>query len=183
MKDFSCFFTKWDTFCYFFLKNSCKRRNIAVSSKSWEFWLIRSFFVFFHEMGHLFWNFLLKSSSKRRNVVICSKGCKFWPNRWFHVFPHDMRHFFQVFGKKFGKTAKHGTLFEKLRVLSKWMNLRVFSRNEALFPEKFMQTPKRRSMFEELRVLVNSTTFRVFSRNEALFATFSWKVRQKAETW
>ena len=53
------------------------------------------------------------------------------------------------------------------------MNLRVFSRNEALFPEKFMQTPKRRSMFEKLRVLVNSTTFRVFSRNEALFATFS----------
>ena len=53
MKDFSCFFTKWDTFCYFFVKNSCKCRNIAVSSKSWEFWLIRSFSVFFHEMRHV----------------------------------------------------------------------------------------------------------------------------------
>ena len=60
MKDFSCFFTKWDLFCSVFLKNSCKRQNIAVSSESWEFWLIRSLFVFLHQMRHVFQLFAQK---------------------------------------------------------------------------------------------------------------------------
>ena len=52
--EFSCFFTKWGTCCNFLMKNSCKRRNMVVCSKCWEFWPNRWFFVFFH-FATFFW--------------------------------------------------------------------------------------------------------------------------------
>ena len=78
---FSCFFTKWGTFCNFLLKSSSKGRNVVVCLKSWEFSRNGWFFVFFHEMKD-FCNFLLKSFPKRRNVAICLKSWEFRPNRW-----------------------------------------------------------------------------------------------------
>ena len=36
--EFSCFFTKWGSFCHFLLKSSSKRPNTVVSSKSFKFW-------------------------------------------------------------------------------------------------------------------------------------------------
>ena len=50
--DFSCFFTKWSTFCNFFLKSLWKCQEMVVCSKSCKFWPNRWFFVFFHEMKH-----------------------------------------------------------------------------------------------------------------------------------
>ena len=49
------------------------------------------------------------------------------------MFSREMRHFPQGFDKKFLKTPKRGSLFEKLRVLARSMIFRVFSRNEAVF--------------------------------------------------
>ena len=51
--DFSCFFTKWGTFCNVLLKSSPKRRNMIVCSKSCKIWPNRWFFVVFLEMRHL----------------------------------------------------------------------------------------------------------------------------------
>ena len=48
--DFSCFFTKWGTFCNFLLKSSWKCQNMVVCSKRCKFWPNRWFFVLFHEM-------------------------------------------------------------------------------------------------------------------------------------
>ena len=52
--DFSCFFTKWSTFCNFFLKSSWKCQDMVVCCKSCKFWPNWWFFVFFHEMRHFF---------------------------------------------------------------------------------------------------------------------------------
>ena len=45
-----------------------------------------------------------------------------------------MRQFLQLFAEKFIETSKHGSLFEKLQVLTKSMIFRAFSRNQPLFP-------------------------------------------------
>ena len=58
--EFSCFITKWGTFCNFVLKNSCKRRNMVLCSKGWQFWPNERFFVFFQDIKH----FLLLFSEK-----------------------------------------------------------------------------------------------------------------------
>ena len=86
-----------------------------------------------------------------------------------------MRQFLQVFAEKFMQAPKHGSMFEKLRVLAKSMIFVFFHEMRhflQLFAENFMKTMKHGSLFEKLRVLAKSTTFRVLSRNEALFATF-----------
>ena len=66
--DFPCFFTKWGTFCHFWLKSSAKRQNTVVSSKSVQFWPNRPFFVFFREIC----NFLRILAEK---VVKTPKHC------------------------------------------------------------------------------------------------------------
>ena len=50
---FRVFFTKWGIFCVFCLKSSSKRRNMALSSKTWKFWQNWRFFVVSREMRHL----------------------------------------------------------------------------------------------------------------------------------
>ena len=44
-----------------------------------------------------------------------------------------MKHFLQLLAKKFIKTQKHASFFEKLQVLAKSIIFHGFSRNEALF--------------------------------------------------
>ena len=116
--EFSSFLAKWGTFLKVFVKTSTKRLNVAVCSKSWEFWPNRWFSCFLTKWG-TFCNFLMKISWQRRNMVDCLKSWELWPNRWLFVFYHEMRDILQLFAETFMETPKHGTLFERLTVLAK----------------------------------------------------------------
>ena len=177
--DFPCFFTKWGTFCNFWLKSSAKRQNAVVSSKVSSLGQIDHFSCFSAKFA-TFCDYLLKRSSKRRNTVVASKSLMFWPYRRFIVFPREMRHFWQLLAEKFVKTPKHNSFFEMLEVFAESI-IFVFFREMRhflqLLPEKFVKTPKRGGFFQNLQVFAKSTIFRVSLRNEALFASFWWKIR------
>ena len=68
--DFSCFFTKWGTFCNFFLKSSWKCQDIVVCLKSCKFWPNRWFFVFLHEMRHFLQLFSEKLMEMQRHGIL-----------------------------------------------------------------------------------------------------------------
>ena len=71
--DFSCFFTKWGTFCNFFLKSSWKCQDIVVCSKNCKFWPNRWYFVFFHQMRHLLQLFSEKFIEMQRHGSLFKK--------------------------------------------------------------------------------------------------------------
>ena len=71
--DFSCFFTKWGTFCNFLLKSSWKCQNMVVCSKRCKFWPNRWFFVLFHEMTHFLQLFPEKFIEMQRHGSLFEK--------------------------------------------------------------------------------------------------------------
>ena len=71
--DFSCFFTKWGTFCTSLLKSSWKCQGMVVCSKSCKFWPNRWFFVLFHEMRHFLQVFPEKFIEMQRHGSLFKK--------------------------------------------------------------------------------------------------------------
>ena len=71
--DFSCFFSKWSTFCNFFLKSSWKCQDIVLCSKCCKFWPNRWFFVLFHEMRHFLQLFPKKLIKMQRHSSLFEK--------------------------------------------------------------------------------------------------------------
>ena len=145
--DFSCFFTKWGTFCLFLVKSSIKRpKHGGFFEKARSFGQIDDFSRFSAKWGSSC-DFCVKSSSKRRNTVVSSKKLQVLRNRRFFPFFREMSHSLQLLAKKFVKTPKHGGFFQKCPFFAKPTSCRVFSRNEALFATfggKVCQNPETR---------------------------------------
>ena len=173
--DFSWFFTKWGTFCKFWLKSWSERKNMPVFSKSWKFWPNRLFFMAFHEIWHFF-QVLAENLIKTKNMPVCCKNVKFYPNWWFFMVFHEMRHFLRFSPEKFIKTEKHSSLFEKLIVLAK-SNFSCFFRKWGTFCNFFLKTSsKRKNMLvcsKSVKIYPNRGFFTVFNEMRHVLQVFA----------
>ena len=91
--DFSWFFTKWGTFCIFLLKNSSKKTNMPVCSKSCKFWPNGRFFMVFREMKH-FLNLFAENLIKTQKHASLFEKCQVLAKSMiFHGFIRNEEHF------------------------------------------------------------------------------------------
>ena len=131
--DFSCFFTKWGTFCNFLLKSSWKCQNMVVCSKRCKFWPNRWFFVLFHEMSHFLQLFPEKFIEMQRHGSLFEKLQSFGQIDDFSCFFTKWTTFPNLFLKSSSKCRNMVVCPKSCIVLAKSMISRAFSRNEALF--------------------------------------------------
>ena len=111
---FSCFFTKWGTFCNFYLKSSSKCKHMVVCSISCKVLAKSMIFRAFSRNEAFFATFSWKVHRNAKTWRFVRKLAQFWPNRWFFVLFHELSNFLQTFLQQFIETPKHGSLFEKV---------------------------------------------------------------------
>ena len=76
---------------------------------------------------------------------------------------HEMNYFFQPFPQKFIEMQKHGSLFEKLQVLTKSMIFRAFLRNELLFPTFSLKVNRNAKTWQFVRKVASFDQIHDFS--------------------
>ena len=182
---FSCFFTKWGSFCHYCLKSSAKRWNTVVSSKTWTFLPNRRFSVFFHEMRN-FLPLLAEMFGKTpKHGGFFEKCPALAKSTIFRVFPQNLRHFANISwkGRQNNETL---WLLRKVWSFGQIDDFSCFFLKWGTFCDFCVKSSsKRRNTMVSsinLQLLPKWTISLLFPRNEALFATFGWKVRQNAET-
>ena len=133
IKDFSCFLTKWGTFCTFLLKSSWKCQDMVVCSKSCKFWPKRWFFVLSHEMKNFLKVFPEKFIEMQRHGSLFEKLQRFGQMDEFWLFFTKWGTFCNFFLKTVSKCKGMVVCSKSCKVLPKSMIFRPFSRIEPLF--------------------------------------------------
>ena len=125
--DFSCFLTKWGTFCNFFLKSSWKCQDIVVCTKSWQFWPNRWFLLFLHEMKDFLQLFSEKLIEMQRDGSLLEKLQSFGQIDDFSRFFTKWGTFCNFFLKSWSKCKDVVVCSKSCKVLAKLMIFRAFS--------------------------------------------------------
>ena len=185
--DFSCFFTKWGTFCNFLLKSSWKYQNMVVCSKSCKFSPNRWFFVLFHEMRRFLQLFPEKFIEMQRHGRLLEKLQSFGEIHDFLCFVTNWATFCNLLLKSSSKLQNmvvcskkfhsFGQIDEFSRFFTKWGRFCNF------FLKNWSKCKDMVVCSKGGKILAKSMIFRALSRNEPLFGTLYCNNHWDAKTW
>ena len=180
MEDFLCLFTKYGTFCNFFLKSSSRRKDMVLCSKSWKV-LAKSmvFWTNYHVLVFR-WTFQQKGSKSgsiretARKIIDLAKTLQLFEQTTMSL------HFDELFRKKLQKVLHFVGKHEKLSI---WRKLATFRANYHVFFGTFMNFSAKSC--KKCLIWWKSTRNHRFGKNYPTFWTnyhvfaFWWTFKEK----
>ena len=182
--DFTCFLTKWGTFCNFLLKSSWKCQTMVVCSNSCKFSPNRWFFVLFHEIRNFLQLFPEKLIEMQRHGSLLEKLESFSQIDDFLCFFTNWATFCNLLLKSSSKNKNMVVCSKKVHSFGQIDEFSCFFTKWGSFCNFFLKSwSKCKDMVICSKcgiVLAKSMSFRAFSWNDALFFL---KSSSKCKKW